>query len=113
MPDLHQVETLLLARRAELTAELDRLTAPREPGSAISFGKRIGDGTTEAVERIATTATAHSIAGSIKDLDRAIAKIEDGTYGYCDRCGDPIPAARLEAMPASAHCVTCRAVLGR
>src|SRR2546428_154779 len=56
--------TLLEDRRQELTDELARLTAPPEAGSNLSFGKRIGEGTTEAVERISTTATARSIAAA-------------------------------------------------
>lgn len=73
----------------------------------MSFGKRIGDGTTEAVERLATTATARSIAASIDEIDRALAKIEEGSYGVCDSCGIEIGPARLEARPATARCVRC------
>ena len=75
----------------------------------MSFGKRVGDGTTEAVERISTTATARSIARSIADIDRALEKVDEGTYGKCDGCGGVIPVERLEAMPASARCVVCSA----
>ena len=101
------LEETLLAKKAELTAELERLTEPPEPGSGIGFGKRVGDGTTEAVERIATTATARSIAASLKDVDRALGKLADGSYGTCDSCGVPIGEARLEAMPAKVTCVEC------
>ena len=97
----------LARRRAELAAELERLTEPPEPGSGIGFGKRVGDGTTEAVERIATTATARSIAASLAEVDRALEKLDDGTYGTCDECGEPIGEARLEAMPAKVTCVEC------
>ena len=97
----------LRVRRTELAAELERLTAPPSEGAAISFGKRVGDGTTEAVERFSTTATARSIAGSIKDIDRALAKIDAGSYGFCDSCGSEIQSARLEARPATALCVDC------
>jgi len=104
---LEEVAVSLKVRRKELTAELDRLTEPPAEGSSIGFGKRVGEGTTEAVERLATTATARSIAASIADIDRALVKVEAGTYGVCDSCGDPIPEARLEALPATALCVSC------
>jgi DnaK suppressor protein len=104
-----KVRALLQARRQELAAELARLTAPPEAGSNLSFGKRIGDGTTEAVERISTTLTARSIAAGLADVDRALEKLDDGTYGRCDECGRAIPAARLEAVPATAYCVECSA----
>lgn len=101
------IESSLRARRGELADELERLTAPPEEGASVSFGKRIGDGTTEAVERLATTATARSLAASISDIDHALEKIDEGSYGRCDRCGESIPDARLEALPASAFCVEC------
>ena len=97
----------LSARRAELSLELDKLTAPPEEGAAVSFGKRVGDGTTEAVERLATTATARSLAASIADIDRALAKLDAGSYGLCDMCGGEIAEARLEALPASSLCIDC------
>ncbi len=97
----------LQERRAELAAELERLTRPPESGINVSFGKRIGDGTTEAVERLSTTATARSIAASIADIDRALEKLAEATYGFCDSCGQPIAPARLGALPATSHCFDC------
>jgi RNA polymerase-binding protein DksA len=97
----------LQARRQQLLAELDRLTRPPEAGASVSFGKRIGDGTTEAVERLSTTATARSLTASIAEIDRALAKLEEGSYGRCDNCGVEIPPERLEARPATALCINC------
>ena len=107
MSKVADIEVSLRARRDELNSELERLIEPPAEGVNVGFGKRVGDGTTEAVERLATTATARSIAASIKDIDRALVKIDDGTYGVCDSCGDPIGEARLEALPAASSCVTC------
>jgi DnaK suppressor protein len=91
---------------------MDRLTRPPESGVSVSFGKRIGDGTTEAVERLSTTATARSLAASIADIDRALAKLEEGSYGRCDDCGSTIPSDRLTARPATALCVGCSSRAG-
>lgn len=102
-------EEMLRTRRADLMAELERLTEPPEEGAAVAFGKRVGDGTTEAVERLATTATARSLSASIADIDRALERLAEGGYGVCDSCGSEIPAARLEALPATTLCVTCAA----
>jgi RNA polymerase-binding transcription factor DksA len=97
----------LLSRRTELEAELERLIEPPEEGASIGFGKRVGDGTAEAVERISTTATARSIAASLADIKDALERIDAGTYGLCEVCGAEIPPARLEARPASVRCVAC------
>lgn len=97
----------LTIRRRELDAELGRLTQPPAEGASVSFGKRVGDGTSEAVERLSTTATARSIAASIAHIDQALEKVEAGSYGLCDECGAPIGDTRLEALPAASLCVTC------
>jgi len=102
-----EVRDHLLRRRAELAEELERLTEPPAESASVSFGKRVGDGTSEAVERLATTATARSIAASIENIDTALARIDAGTYGMCERCGKKIPLARLEALPATSRCVEC------
>ena len=106
--ELDAVRTLLAARQQQLRDELAELTKPPEAGSNLSFGKRIGEGTTEAVERISSSATARSIAAALADVDRALAKLDEGSYGICDRCGQPITPERLEAMPSATLCVTCR-----
>ncbi len=43
-----------------------------------------------------------------RDVVAALAKIEDGTYGTCENCGNEIPYERLEAVPAARLCVTCK-----
>jgi RNA polymerase-binding transcription factor DksA len=50
------------------------------------------------------------LAGARRDLDaidRATHRLADGTYGRCLRCGEPIPAERLEALPATETCLAC------
>ena len=106
--DTRAVADVLRERRTELAGELETLTAvPRDPMAAVSFGKRIGDGTTEAVDRLNKVGAANSIAATLADVDRALAKIDEGTYGVCDRCGAEIPAERLEAIPWASLCVRC------
>jgi len=76
----------------------------------VSFGKRIGDGTTEAVDRLARVGQAKELDAMLADVDRALEKLDEGTYGFCDRCGRMIPDERLEARPWSARCVDCSAL---
>jgi RNA polymerase-binding transcription factor len=106
---LDKVRALLRARKRQLADELAELTKPPEAGSNLSFGKRIGEGTTEAVERISSTAAARSIAAALAELDRALEKVDEGTYGVCDDCEQLISSDRLEAMPSATLCVTCSA----
>lgn len=100
----------LRTRREDLRRELGDLTKPPEAGANVSFGKRVGDGTTEAVERFSTTATARVLAQGIAAIDHALSRVEDGTYGVCLGCGRDIPPDRLEAIPATVVCVECSAL---
>lgn len=55
-----------------------------------------------------TSAQRHSIEQVLKEIDAAIARVEDGTYGACLGCAKPVPAERLEILPYTRHCVTCQ-----
>ena len=90
-------------------AEIDEQMAtmekkPVDQGS-ISFGKRIGEGTSMAVDRLAQVAVHDKLQVTRADVVRAMEKLDDGTYGRCDVCGEPIPEGRLEALPWAVLCV--------
>jgi DnaK suppressor protein len=92
---------------AALDRELGVLTEVSRDPPAVSFGKRIGDGTVEAVDRLAKVGAAKELATMRTEVARALEKIDEGTYGICDRCGVPILEERLEARPWSVLCVRC------
>jgi RNA polymerase-binding transcription factor len=82
-------------------------TVTRDPSATIGFGKRVGEGTSEAIGRIERVGQADVLAAKLADVERALAKFDEGTYGVCDRCGDTIAPERLEAIPWTALCVRC------
>ena len=84
---------------------LEALTKPPERGTAQGFGKRVGDGTTEAVRRLTDIGVGGSMERVRARTDRALQKLQGGTYGICDRCGQPIAAGRLQALPESVLCL--------
>jgi DnaK suppressor protein len=96
---LHQAESL--------QAEADSLTEDREPGD-VQFDEESGEGDTLAVERERDLALSAQARAAIEQIDRAIEKIHDGSYGKCDSCGTAIPKERLRALPYAALCVTCK-----
>lgn len=106
-PDLAETERVLRERRAELQERIAGLARPPERGALLGFGKRIGDGTTEAVSRLTDVGVGASLEVSEERVARALAKLEDGTYGVCDACGGPIAPRRLEAAPESVLCIEC------
>ena len=98
--DTREVATVLRRRRDDLAAELGVITiVERDPDASVSFGKRVGDGTTEAVERLNRVGTARELDAMLRDVDRALAKLEDGTYGICDRCGKLDPGGTPRGAP--------------
>jgi DnaK suppressor protein len=102
-------DEIRLALEARLGALNGRLTAMQRPPerSEIGFGKRIGDGTIEAVSRLTDLGVGRNLEASEGEVVRALAKLEEGTYGTCDNCGRPIAPKRLEAKPESVRCIEC------
>jgi DnaK suppressor protein len=108
--DPDAVRAALEAERAELAEGLGDLTAvSRDPAATIGFGKRVGEGTSQAIDRIEKVGQAGVLSAKLADVERALAKLDEGTYGVCDRCGNAIAEGRLEARPWSVLCVTCAA----
>ena len=98
---------VLLAKQRDLVERAAGLTAAPDPAGAISFGKRVGDGTSIAVERLTQVAAHEQLLVQSEEVARALAKLDDGSYGVCDRCGAAIPEGRLEVHPWAAVCVSC------
>ncbi len=111
--DLAAVRKVLEARRDRTRARVAALAQRPELGSAQGFGKRIGDGTTEAVSRLNEIGVGESLERGLARTERALAKLGEGTYGTCDSCGGPIARARLQAIPDGVLCLACAASEGR
>jgi DnaK suppressor protein len=105
--DLSEIEARLVAKKADLEERLGRFAAAPEPGTNLGFGKRIGDGTSEAIDRLNQIGVGNSLVARHERVDRALRKLATGTYGTCDVCGKPIDPRRLTAAPESATCVSC------
>ncbi len=94
--DRHRDRVAALAKRPEL-------------GTAQGFGKRIGDGTTEAVSRLTDIGVGDSLERALARTERALSKLDEGSYGVCDVCGEQISPGRMRALPDGVLCVSCAA----
>ena len=100
-----EVRGLLLDKRADLLARMAGISAAPTDSGGISFGKRVGDGTSIAVERLTQVAAHERLQAMLAEVRRAEVKLDEGTYGVCDVGGEPIAEGRLEALPWASSCV--------
>ncbi len=106
-PGLDAIRRDLEARRDHTRERVALLARRPELGAAQGFGKRIGDGTVEAISRLTEIGVGSSLEHGLARTERALAKLDEGTYGICDACGEPIAPARLQAAPDVALCLSC------
>ena len=104
---MEEVRRELEQRRDETRARIEHLAKRPERGTAQGFGKRIGDGTVEAISRLTEIGVGTTLEAQLERTERALAKLDEGTYGCCDSCGQPIAVKRLAAMPDVVLCVEC------
>ena len=104
---LESERQVYLAQASDLKAEADSLAQEREPGD-VQFDEESGEGGTVTVDRERDLALSAQALVAVEEIDAALARIEDGTYGACERCGQPIPKPRLKALPYARLCVACK-----
>ena len=101
MDDLDAIRHDLEAHRDESRKRIATLAERPELGTAQSFGKRIGDGTVEAISRLTEIGVGTSLEVDLERTERALAKLDEGTYGLCDACGKPIGSSGCRRCPTS------------
>jgi DnaK suppressor protein len=109
------VRDLLRVERATTLARIDALTAEFEEIVSATAGSNTDDehdpeGSTIAFERAQVSALLLEAQAYLGELDRALERLEAGTYGTCETCGAPISSERLAARPATQTCVSCAAI---
>lgn len=92
---------------AVLKAQADQIAQEMEPGD-IQFDDESGEGGTANIDRERDLALSAQARLAVDEIDHAITKIKNGTYGRCESCGQPIPKARLKALPQARLCVACK-----
>ncbi len=95
------------SQASDLKAEADSLAQEREPGD-VQFDEESGEGGTVTVDRERDLALSAQALAAVEEIDAALARIENRTYGACERCLHPIPKPRLKALPFARLCVACK-----
>jgi DnaK suppressor protein len=104
---LERERVTYLEQAASLKAEAESLVEEMEPGD-IQFDDESGEGGTVTVDRERDLALSAQALAAVEEIDHALAKLKNGTYGICENCGRLIPKARLEALPYARLCIDCK-----
>ena len=95
---------LLRNERSHLQAQLTELGFA-DQGSGLNYDSNFADSSQVTAERGEAERLATELRESLDEVEAALERLTDGTYGLCEVCGKPIGAARLEAMPAARLCI--------
>lgn len=110
--EIATIKQTLSERLAGLQAEhervLEEMVQRQSDRASDSSGDDQADTGTETFEREQELILANGILERVNQAEHALSRLDNGTYGQCERCGNPIPKARLEAFPVATLCVTCK-----
>jgi RNA polymerase-binding protein DksA len=114
--DFDMIRSRLEQERKQITEELEQIAADNriadEHRDGALFGKR-GEASAETTEMRKRLALKHQLSESLAEVEHSLHKLDDGTYGMCDNCGEGINNARLEALPQANLCLNCKALQER
>ena len=109
--EIDELRTSLLGEREELQRQLAELEATSfsTPQSDLSgetaFDEEYADSGTATFEREKDLSLENNIRDLLDKIDKALSRIDEGTYGICQRCGRPIEKARIKALPYASLCI--------
>ncbi len=110
--DTEEIRSALKERHGELRTEYDQTVADiaelQRDRLTDSAGDDQADTGTKTFEREQEISLANNILERITQVERALERLDEGSYGWCERCGNAIPVERLAAFPSATLCVSCK-----
>jgi len=118
MTDTARIRAVLEDERARTVQDVEALTADlagviEAATDVATDDEHDPEGATIAFERSRLTALANQGRDHIIATDAALRRLDNGDYGRCQSCGEPIATARLDALPSVATCIACSALAVR
>jgi DnaK suppressor protein len=110
-PELKELRTALETERTELQSQLDEIEsstfsqAQSELSGETSFDDEYADSGTATFERERDLSLENNVRDLLGKIAKALSRMDEGTYGVCERCGKPIEKARLKALPYASLCI--------
>ena len=109
--DLEEFRASLEREKSELEAQLAELeessfsTSQSDMSGEMAFDEEYADSGTATFERERDLSLENNIRDLLEKIGKALVRLDDGTYGICERCGKPIEKARLKALPYANLCI--------
>ena len=116
---MNELREALEGRRAELQAEIDQMDVELRSIGADQedekggLGNHLAEDGSNVMEAERLTTISADLRDILAQVNAALERMDDGTYGTCQRCGKPINPERLEAFPYVAFCIDCQMLLER
>ncbi|MEA2526111.1 MAG: DnaK suppressor protein [Thermomicrobiales bacterium] len=116
---VESIRAALTSRRDEITTELDRLglemqwLGADQEDERGSLGNHLAEDGTNVMEQERIGTVAEDLRDVLRQLEGALSRLDEGTFGICQRCGKPINEERLEAFPYVEFCIECQSFLER
>ncbi len=96
-------------QRENLRKEIvDQGADPDSDDALIDVERGFADSAQSTAERARVISVVKALRTNLRDVERALTKMDLGTYGPCERCGQPISTERLEALPWAILCISCK-----
>ena len=102
-----RLRNYLLEEQANLQQQLTSLDNAVQEAN-VGLGNHMAEDATAAFDQAATVSLRRGHELALKEVERALHRMDEGTYGRCERCGDEIDFARLKAVPQASLCMTCQ-----
>jgi RNA polymerase-binding protein DksA len=109
---LNELKEKLLQEQARIKDELGRIAKPDESGEYVTtfedIGKDEDENATEVKDYTDNLAVESTLEKQLKEVQEALERMNNGTYGKCENCNAEIPVERLMAYPAAKTCIKCQ-----
>ena len=105
---LATIKKQLEEKRQQLLEDLQDISDKNNRVKFPDYGDKTDDNVQEIGEYSTNLATDKVLESSLRDIEAALQRIEDGTYGACKYCGEPIDEKRLLARPVASACIKCK-----
>jgi RNA polymerase-binding protein DksA len=112
--DTDRFREALLEERTRVEAAIQNLhdenpgTLSEDAGEETAYDNHLADTATETYDRELDYTLEENSEHVLADIDAALKRITEGTYGICTNCGEPIAVERLEALPWATLCIDCK-----